>query len=108
MHSINFIVLLGKLRLRKIKFFGHGTQTNHQAETKYKLAVSTYTTGKLFSLLCWLGENNEELNTIHKILCSRGEEVKHSTEMKIMLIRLSLAHDMIIHSALTTLGFITK
>ena len=108
MHSINFIVLLGKLRFRKIKLFGHGTQINYQAETKYKLAVSTFTAGNLFSLLCWLGENNEELNTIHKFLCSRGEEVKHSIEMKIMLIRLSLVHDMIIHSALTTLGFITK
>lgn len=108
--NIIFIVLLGKLRFRKIKFLGHGTQINHQTEAKHKWDMSIFTTGGgcLFSLLCWLGEKSDELNTIHKVPCFRGEEVKHSIEIKMMLIRLSFAHDMIIYSALTSLEFITR
>lgn len=108
--NIIFIVLLGKLRFRKIKFLGHGTQLNHQRQGKHKLDMSIFTTGEggLFSLLCWLGEKNGELNKIHKVPCFRGEEVKYSIEIKIVLIRLSFAHDMIIHSALTSLEFITR
>lgn len=55
--NIIFIVLLGKLRFKKIKFLGHGTQINHQTEAKYKLEVYIHYWGSVFStLLAWRKE----------------------------------------------------